>query len=779
MGGEKPTYEELVRQIDELNTSAELFKGIFNHSNDAIFLHASNGPFLEVNDVACERYGYSRDEFLKISPMELDDPEHARHIKERTSRILNDGTAIFQTDHVTKDGKIVHAEISSRSIIFKGEPAILSSARDITERRHSLEAIRESEERFRILFEGSHDAIMTLEPPSWLFTNGNPATIKMFGAKDETEFASLSPWQLSPEKQPDGQNSSDKAKMMIEKAMRDGSNFFEWVHKKHNGADFPATVLLTRIEIKGKTMLQATVRDISEQKLSEKALVEKEEQLRLAFENTRDAIFWADAKTGILINCNKSAENLLERPREEIIGQYQSFLHPEDRNKEYEEMFRKHIENNETEDAEAEVITKSGNRVPVLISSTVVEISGNKINQGVFRNISEQKRAQAEKEELQQQLHQSQKMEAIGQLAGGIAHEFNNILAVIIGTAEQAAKGSHTLEKQKKHMERITRVANRARDLTMKLLVFSRQEQLDVRLSAAETLVEDTIDLLKRTLPKNINIHTTFSPSKSLISIDMNQMSQAFLNICINAADSMPEGGTLTICCKEELLGPEECKKLSELKPGSYSVFSIVDTGSGMTEDTMEKIFNPFFTTKKQGSGTGLGLPITLGIVKNHGGTVSIDSAPGKGTRVQVYIPIQENPDSLYAPCTVEEEPETINGTVLIIDDEPDFLEMASEILKTKGCGTIQAIGASNAIKAFRIHGNDIDLVILDMKMPDMDGTELFHALRKIKPDLKVLVCSGYSDDGKVGKLIREGARGFLQKPFNSAQLVRSVSDLM
>ncbi len=649
----------------------------------------------------------------------------------------------------------------------------------IAERKQAEVALIESEERYRVLFESSQDAIMTLAPPLWKFTKANSATLKMFGAKNESEFASLSPWELSPEKQADGRSSQDKAKEMIEIAMRDGSNYFEWTHKKLNDEEFSATVLLTRAVIGEETMLQATVRDISGQKRIEESLKRSEEQFRLAFESTKDAIFWADADTGIIIKCNKSAERLLERPREEIVGQHHKILHPPNNISMHEEMFKNHVDQNGAKDAEAEIITKSGKTVPVHISSTVVSIAGRKINQGMFRDVSDIKRAQTEKETLQAQLHQSQKMEAIGQLSGGIAHDFNNILAVIIGTADQVMKDLPETGPSRKHMDRISRVAKRAKDLTLNLLTFARKEKLHVRSIQTDDLIQELVDLLKRSLSKKVRINTNCSNSMFPICVDANQMVQALLNVCMNAADAMPEGGTLSITCDMVMLEGNECKKLSGIAPGRYSRIIIADTGSGMTDDVKEQLFNPFFTTKERGKGTGLGLTITLGIVQSHGGAISVDSEAGKGTKMVIYLPVVEDQNAVKAKPCFEEIIPAASGTILVIDDDSDFLDMTTEILQSNNFCVIPALGPAMAIELFRKHQTDIELVVLDMVMPEMSGDEVFRVLRQMKSDIKVLVCSGYSKDGRAGQILSEGAIGFLQKPFDSENLLRIVSEIL
>ncbi|MBI5525155.1 MAG: PAS domain S-box protein, partial [Deltaproteobacteria bacterium] len=270
------TFEltERVRAEEALKESEENYRTLFNSAGDAIFICDLAGKFLEVNDVSCERLGYSRAELLAITPWDLDDPANSVVFGRRTKAIQMNGSAIFETVHVARDGRRIPTEISSRLINYRGSQAILSIVRDITERKRAEESRRQSEEKHRVLYESSRDSIMILEPPTWRFTAGNPSTIVLFGAKEENEFITKSPCDLSPERQPDGRLSSEKAAEMIGKAMDEGSHFFEWTHRRLDGTTFSATVLLTRVELGGKRFLQATVRDITEQKKLEGQLVQ-------------------------------------------------------------------------------------------------------------------------------------------------------------------------------------------------------------------------------------------------------------------------------------------------------------------------------------------------------------------------------------------------------------------------------------------------------------------------------------------------------------------------
>lgn len=355
----------------------------------------SDGTYLEVNEMFEKISGFSRKEAIGKTSIEL-----GWISKEDRSRMVENLKSEGRVRNMelvlrAKGGKEIDCAYFGEIIKMGEEDMLLSIALDRTEEKKAKEALK----RYGILYKTSADAIMTLEPPEWKFTSGNPATIKMFNAKDEKEFTSLGPWELSPEKQPDGQLSSDKSKTMIERAMREGSNFFEWTHKRYKGEDFPATVLLTKVKIGDRELLQATVRDISKEK-------ETRAGYEALFNFGVDAIFIADIKTKKLVDCNKAAEKLTGRTKEEIISMNADELHPEDIRQKTMEGFKAQAEG-KIKIIKSEVLTKNGKRIPVAISAAPLRIKNKNYAQGIFRDISENKKAE---EELNNKMEELEKM---------------------------------------------------------------------------------------------------------------------------------------------------------------------------------------------------------------------------------------------------------------------------------------------------------------------------------------------------------------------------------
>lgn len=377
----------------------------------------------------------------------------------------------------------------------------------------------------------------------------------------------------------------------------------------------------------------------------------------------------------------------------------------------------------------------------------------------------------------QEQLIQSQKMDAVGRLAGGISHDFNNILAVIIGTSEVVLGSMSPEDPNQARMRRIIKSAMRAKNITSRLLTFARKEKLEISDASARDILIDTVDILRVSVLNNIEITTP--ECDILIRGDANQLGQAFLNICANACDAMKEGGKLEIGAAPVYLDNEFCSSRRGIKPGEYCLIDIRDEGGGIPADMLEQIFEPFFTTKDKGAGTGLGLSVTKSIVETHNGLIEVESKPGEGTKVKVYLPCAKEAPTAYKPEADETLRKGKKETILIVDDEKDFTDMMSDFLIEQGYSSIAANGGKEALDLFKKNQADVRLVILDMMMPRMDGAETFAALRQIRNDVKVILCSGFSVAGKAMRLMNDGARAFVQKPFIGEVLLKTISETL
>ncbi|MFP3929310.1 MAG: response regulator [Desulfobacteraceae bacterium] len=388
---------------------------------------------------------------------------------------------------------------------------------------------------------------------------------------------------------------------------------------------------------------------------------------------------------------------------------------------------------------------------------------------GVVRDISRRKRLEA-------QLQHVERMEALGTLAGGIAHNFNNILMGIQGNASLMLLDKDPADSDYRRLENIIEYVQSGSDLTRQLLGFARGGKYEVRPIDMNGLVERTAEMFGRTR-KDIRIIRDLREDLWSVEADERQLEQVLLNLYVNAWQAMPEGGEIFLTTSHLSVIPES--PLSrELSPGDYVVISIRDTGMGIDESIRSRIFEPFFTTKEVGKGTGLGLASAFGIVKKHGGTIRVESRLGQGTTFNVYLPASG------AEVPTEEKTKTKelikgSGTVLLVDDEAMILEVGTDLLKRLGYNVVTASSGPEAVDVFRERADEVDLVILDLVMPDMDGGKVYEALREIDPEVKALLASGHGLEGRATEVLEAGCDGFLQKPFNLDELSRKIGEVM
>lgn len=400
-------------------------------------------------------------------------------------------------------------------------------------------------------------------------------------------------------------------------------------------------------------------------------------------------------------------------------------------------------------------------------------------HEGRIIQVAEYSRDVTERKQLEQQLLQAQKMESVGVLAGGIAHDFNNLLSGILGYASLLKIKTREGDSLYKYADTIEQSAAKAARLTQQLLTFSRGGKYRTETVNINKITEETLQILERTIDKNIQIHKEFSPDIWDVEADPSQMEQVLLNICINARDAMPTGGVLTIKTENTALDEEPLADYPETVTGNYVKITISDTGTGIARDIQHKIFDPFFSTKDKSKGTGLGLSVVYGIVKNHGGFINLKSEPMKGTILDIYIPASTKKPAASGPDTLVRDSMGGHENILLIDDEKVVRDLGKEVLESYGYKVILASDGIEAISIYERQKDGIDLIILDMIMPRMGGIETFGQLQAIDPAVKIIVSSGYSLDGHYQTVLTKGAKGFIQKPYKIDNLTRMVRQVL
>lgn len=521
-----------------------------------------------------------------------------------------------------------------------------------------------------------------------------------------------------------------------------------------------------------------TLNDVTGRVRLEHQVKESEEKYRDLYDNAPDGHYSLDG-SGTIMEANRTFLSMLGYGREEVLRKMNiDALLSKDSVHVCHVVFPEFKRIGNIHNLELTMIRKDGTLLPVAMSaSAVCDANGDFVmSRSVVRDISEKKAADEEKRKLQEQLFQAQKLEALGTLAGGIAHDFNNLLASIMGYASLAKADLRQGDPVYRHVDIIETASVRASELTQQLLAFAKGGKYDAKPNDVNGIVREVITLLSRTIDKNITIELKYAGDLRPAICDAGQIQQAILNICINARDAMPQGGTLTIETEDVALELDDVRTLVDIAPGKYVRISISDTGMGMDRETREHIFEPFFTTKEKG--TGLGLSLAYGTVKKHNGYIQVYSEPGQGSTFRVNLPA----------CTAEEACSKQDArtdlrrgteTVLVVDDEPTVKELAGDILRRYGYTVLAAGGGEEAVALYRDRHDEIAAVLLDMVMPRMDGREVFRRVREINPRVKVIVSSGYSHDRDADDLLKQGAAGFVQKPYRMADLVKTVGEVL
>ncbi len=415
-----------------------------------------------------------------------------------------------------------------------------------------------------------------------------------------------------------------------------------------------------------------------------------------------------------------------------------------------------------------------------VVSSPMTHQDGSISRIFLMHDIDDQKRAEQEQERLKQNLIQAQKMEAVGTLAGGIAHDFNNLLQVIIGYSKLLLQGTDIANKDQENLEKIHKAAHQGAELVKSLLAFGRKALTNLRPVDINEQVEELMDLLQRTIPKMIKVDFKLDEGHPTVHADAGQIKQALMNLALNARDAMPDGGILRIETRRVTVGPEFCKDHIDAKPGDYVMLIFSDTGHGMDQKIQQHIFEPFYTTKEVGKGTGLGLSMVFGMVKQHNGFITLKSEPDHGTEFTIYLPLMAQavkPAPVYPE--VKDVQSAATETILLVDDEEMIRELGVNYLEQIGYRVLSAANGRQMLESFKRNRADIDLVLLDLIMPEMGGEACLRELLKIDPDVKVIVVSGCSSGETSERAVHSGAKAFVSKPYDFEVFMKTIRDVL
>jgi PAS domain S-box-containing protein len=778
------------RRKSEASARATLRQAaVIDQAYDAILVWDWNGPITFWNRGAERLYGIPRSDALGQASSSLLSTLTPGGVATFLDSLEREGTWEGELLHTARDGTRI--TVDSRMVLVReaGRAYVIETNRDITRRRsaeaalqeaheslearvrertaeltQSNESLRSSEDRYRLLVEGVNDyAIFMLDPAGTVQTwNSGAENLKGFNASEIVgkSFSSF----FTPEDVAAGIPAQELARAAVA-----GKVEVEGWRIRPDGSRFWITGTLIALYDSNHTLKGFTkiARDLTERRRND-------ELLRSVLNHTVHGIVGIDEK-GIVTLFNRAAEDIFHRAAPEMIGANVKMLMPEPYQSEHDGYISNFLRT-----GEAKVIgrprrvlglRKDASTFPIDLTVTEFLLEGRRHFVGIVEDISE-------KQKLEAQFHQAQKLEAVGQLAGGVAHDFNNLLTIISGYGEMILSDLPAGHELRSCVEPILEAGARAAALTSQLLAFSRRTVLEPKLLDLNVVVCDMEGMLQRLLGEDIVLSASLDPKIGFVKVDPGQLGQILMNLAVNARDAMPRGGLLTIETRAvELDGPPR-NTHAECQPGRHVMLVLTDSGTGISPDVKAHIFEPFFTTKGVGKGTGLGLAVVLGIVRQSGGSIEVYSQPGAGTTFEICFPAADQPATASSKTEPAIDPRGAE-TVLLVEDDEAVRRFALRSLQSHGYRILQAGDARQAMDVANQHQGRIDLLATDLVMPLMSGRELAQTLQPKFPGMKVLYLSGYTDDAMVRHGILHFDVNFLQKPFTPSSLANKVRQVL
>jgi len=771
---ERTKAEEALRRSEE---RYHTLIDIVDTSDIGIFILDENFTVVWMNQALEEFFGLCRDDVIGMNKKELIQKkikyifENPEEFATRVLATYEDNTYIenFECHVLAGEGRKERwLEYWSKPIrfgIYAG--GRIEQYHDITQRKKMEEALKESEKKYRELINTSVEGVVSVDP-SMKIILWNPGAERIFGYTYE-EMLEENILKIIPERYKEAIIRNFSEFRETGKGPYIGKTF-ELEGLTKDGREIPIEISLSSRKSKNIYIATAIMRDITKRKKIEEALQESEQKYRTLVENSLTGIFIYQDGKYIFVN-NRFAE-MHGYEVEELIGKdHLILIHPEEREiirQIISEMMKK---SNISRRYDVKRLTKDGKMIWCEMNLTRIEYGGKPAILGNVVDITERRR-------LQEQLLHSQKMEAIGRLAGGIAHDFNNLLTAIMGYSDILSVKLSQHPSFLREVEEIKKAAERAASLTRQLLAFSRRQMLQEKVLDLNVLVKDLEKMLRRIIGEDIELITILDSDLYPVKVDPSQIEQVILNLAVNARDAMPDGGKLTLKTENVYIDEDYCEAHPYAQCGRFVCLSVSDTGIGMDNETIQHIFEPFFTTKRTGTGTGLGLSVVYGIVKQHGGWINVHSIPNKGSTFMIYFPA-------FSEVSEEEvciEPPSLRlkgkgEGILLVEDEEEVRKFIATALRENGYYVFEARNSKEAKDIFEKEKKRINLIFTDVVLPDKSGILLVEELISEKPDIKVLLTSGYTDQKSQLNIIEQKGFKFLQKPYTLKCLLQTVKD--
>ncbi len=784
-GGEKKlkarmnALKEEIQHLKKLNAVLQAdkhrFETIFNSMKEVYFEVDLKGDLVYFNPALCALLGYEPEALTGMNNRQYAPPDTARRMFRIFNRIYETGEPAEITDYkiLNTHGEVRTLELSAYLVRDNaGHPAgFCGIGRDVTAKIEAETKLLESEDRFRRLNEFSFSGIFIHQKGIVRECNGE--LCRMTGYNRDEIIGTDGIRFCVPEFR----------NQVVKKVQADDEQAYEIAILRKNGDRLPVEIHARNILYHGSRARVVELRDISAYRKTEEALKKSrlryrqlyneahkaEELYQSLLNSSADAIMLLDPDFRIQF-VNPAFVRIFGWTLAEMKKHYDQYV-PKPMKQRFTALLEKTMaQDHPTHGFETQRYTKDGRLLDVSLSASryldhAGDVAGILL---ILRDITDMKR-------YHYHMAQAQKMESLGTLAGGIAHDFNNLLMGIQGRLSLLLLHKDLHSPEYKHLKEMEEYIFRASDLTRQMLGIARSGKYEVVPTDINNLIHTQNQLFGRTR-KEIVIHEAFAEDLHTAEVDQRQMDQVLLNIYVNASHAMPRGGDLYVRTQNQKLGPEMAGSY-DVTPGDYIRVSITDTGTGMDKNTAKRVFEPFFSTKERGRGTGLGLASAYGIIKNHDGFITVYSEKGKGTTFSIYLPASSR--TAEKKGKESEAVQKGSGTILLVDDEEIILSVAKEMIQALGYQVLTARGGKAAVETYAAEKDQIDMVVLDLIMPGMGGGDVFDQLKRINPDVRVLLSSGYSMDGQASAILRQGCRGFIQKPFSIQELSQKISEIL
>ena len=764
--------ESQERQLteDELRRSEGRFRVLFESGPVGIAVVDEALRFTSANQALCDLVGYGQEELRRMRFVDITHPDNAAADRRAVQGLLRGEVPFYRTEkrYLRKDGTMIWA-MTTVNVVWDGAGRfqhLLAMVEDISGRKRAEQEREHVISLLQATLESTADGILEIDA-SGKISHYNQRFARMWGipeeilgARDDNQALDFVMSQLA-------EPASFLAKVRELYDDPERESFDELVFKDGRRFERFSRPQLVNGRAVGRVW---SFRDVSERRRAEQALRESEYRYRALFEAASDAIFVM--KGGLFFDCNSKALEMFACTREQLVGappdRFSPPLQPDGRSSR-----EKALERIEAAAAGRpqffEWLHARADGAPFMaeVSLTRIDVAGDVLLLAMVRDISARK-------QLEEQLLQSQKMEAVGILAGGVAHDFNNILSAIVGYASLLQMRLAPDDPLAGHVERILAAAERAANLTSSLLAFSRKQEAELRPVNLNETVLGFHRILARLIGEDIDLSLRLAAEELVIDADPRQLEQVLMNLATNSRDAMPHGGRLAIATA----AVELQDGAGVAPPGRYAAISVSDTGAGMSPEVRSRVFEPFFTTKEAGKGTGLGLAIVQGIVEKHGGHVTVDSGPGRGTTITVFLPRQD----AAVPAAAARRGEPIprgRETILLVEDEAAVRQVTRSMLEEFGYTVLEAADGVSAQYVFRENRERVDLVLCDLLMPRLNGRETLAGLREMRPEIPAVFISGYTADVIAQKGLADEGVSLLLKPLDPATLLRTVREVL